>query len=136
MERLNTVLRTASALADIARQTQTFRFPATTGQAFYLHADAGDVRVQRHAAPEIVITVTLQVPLGWRVAADQDEAGIYFVALRRKLAVSVANATFFVSVPSGVRALLRLDGANLTLENLHLTLELPPDGDLYPLLNP
>jgi hypothetical protein len=136
MENLNTIIKTAAALADIARQTQTFRFPAQGEHTFYLHADAGDVRIQRHTSAEIVITATLQVPVGWRIATDQDQAGVYFVALRRKLAASMAKATFFISVPQHVRTILRLEGANLTLESLHLTLEIPPGTSLHPLLAP
>lgn len=136
MEKLNSVLKTATALADIARRTQTYRFPAPTALMFYMHADAGDVRIKRHDSREIVVTAMLQAPFGWRVAAEQDEAGVYFVALRRKLAASVADAAFFVTVPDDAHTILRLDGANLTLENLHVTLSIPPGAEMPPLLPP
>ena len=72
------------------------------------------------------ITAQLQAPFGWRVAAEQDEAGVYFVVLRRAVIGALAAAIFYVTVPLDSYLMLKLDHASLTLEDVAGEIELLP----------
>jgi hypothetical protein len=129
MQHLNTLsqlVNAASTVAELARSAQSYHFYVGAGSSCYVHADAGEVRIARHDAPVITISSTLQAPFAWRVAAEQDEAGVYFVALRRPLVGGLAGATFAVTVPRDAHLTLKLEGARLSIENVSGTIDLPP----------
>jgi hypothetical protein len=74
------------------------------------------------------VQATLGAPFAWRVASDQDEAGIYFVAHRRPLVGALAVASFHISVPPETYLILKLDNVRMTLDDVNGTVELPPGG--------
>jgi hypothetical protein len=129
MQHLNTLsqlVSAASSVIELARSSQTYTFYVGTEVTCYVHVAGGEVRIARHNTPMVEIAAQVQVPLGWRVAAEQDAAGVYFVALRRALLGSVANASFLVTVPLEAHLVLKLEGARLALENVNGVLELSP----------
>ena|SRR5215213_5126853 len=129
MQHLNTLsqlVSAASSVIELARSSQTYTFYVGAEVTCYVHVAGGEVRIARHNAPMVEIAAQVQVPLGWRVAAEQDAAGVYFVALRRALLGSVANASFLVTVPLEAHLVLKLEGARLALENVNGVLELSP----------
>src|SRR5579871_2650184 len=121
MQRLNTlsqIMSAASTVADIARSAQTYNFHVGSGVTCYVHVADAEVTIARHAEPQVEIQSKLQAPFGWRVAAEQDEAGVYFVALRRAIVGSVASASFVVTVPQDAHLVLKLERARLSLDNV------------------
>ena len=129
MQHLNTlsqVVSAASSVMELARSSQTYSFFVGAAVTCYVHVAGGEVRIARHTLPQVEIAAQVQVPLGWRVAAEQDAAGVYFVALRRSLLSSVANASFLVTVPLDAHLVLKLENARLSLENVNGVLELSP----------
>ncbi len=129
MQHLNTLtqlVNAASTVAEIARSSQTYVFNVGSGATCYVHVADAEVRIARHNAPQIEIAAQLQAPFGWRVAAEQDEAGVYLVALRRPLVGAMAGASFLVTVPPDAYLALRLEHARLSLEDVNGLLELPP----------
>jgi len=132
MQHLNTLwqlVNAASTVTELARHTQTYRFGVMSGPiTLYLRAEQAEVQIARWGQPQVVITAQLQAAFGWRVASDQDEAGVYFVARRRPVVGGLSRALFRVSVPYNTFLVLKLDGGRLTLEAVHGTLELGPTG--------
>ncbi|MGQ9889294.1 MAG: hypothetical protein ACUVSX_12500 [Aggregatilineales bacterium] len=129
MPRLTTLWQTVSAvveLSEIARSRQTYYFSTLGPITFFLKAEQAEVRVRRWAQPRVEVTVTLQAAFGWRVATDQDEAGVYVVAKRRPLVGSLARAAFDVLVPHDAYLDLRLDGGRVVLEGVRGALQVPP----------
>ncbi len=129
MQHLNTlsqIVSAASTVADLARSAQTYHFHVGGGVTCYVHVADGEVTIARHADPQVEIQSKLQAPFGWRVAAEQDEAGVYFVALRRALVGSVASASFVVTVPQDAHLVLKLERARLSLDNVTGEISLPP----------
>ncbi len=129
MQHLNTlsqIVNAASTVAELARSAQTYSYGVGTSATCYLHLKGGEVRINRNDQPLIEITSQLQAPFGWRIAAEQDEAGVYFVALRRPVVGAMASAVFFVTVPLDAYLVLKLDHTRLSLDNLSGVIELPP----------
>ncbi len=131
MQHLNTlaqIVNAASTVAEIARSAQTYRYVVGTSATCYLHVKGGEVRINRIDQPLVEITSQLQAPFGWRIATEQDEAGVYFVALRRPVVGAMASAVFFVTVPLDAYLVLRLDHTRLSLDNVSGVVELPPQA--------
>ena len=129
MQHLNTLtqlVNAASTVADFARSAQTYSFNVAASATCYVHADGGEVRIARHDLAQIVISATLQAPFAWRIAAEQDEAGVYFVALRRPVGGGVAGASFVVTVPRDTHLTLKLEHTRLSIDNVTGVIELPP----------
>lgn len=129
MQHLNTLsqlVNAASAVAEFARSAQTYSFNVGASVTCYLHVKGGEVRIARRPQALVEITSQLQAPFGWRVAAEQDEAGVYFVALRRPVVGAVADAIFHVTVPLDTHLVLRLEHTRLSLDDMNGVIELPP----------
>ncbi|MDZ4765433.1 MAG: hypothetical protein SGI73_12850 [Chloroflexota bacterium] len=133
----------ASAVTDAVRRGEQLRFTVSAGAALYLHAEHADVSVTRTAATSanapltITIDARWQPPFAWRLVTEQDDAGIYIVAMRHRVAKWMGSVTgglttmrLDVSAPLGVAILLRLEGARVTLDNMSGVIELPPNGNV------
>jgi len=130
MQHLNTLtqlVNAASSVVELARSSQTYVFGVSASAATcYVHVAGGEVRIARHDAPQIEIAAQLQAPFAWRVAAEQDEAGVYLVALRRPVVGAMGGASFLVTVPDYAYVALRLEHSRLCLEDVDGLIELPP----------
>jgi hypothetical protein len=73
-----------------------------------------------------VIAAQLQAAFGWRIASDQDGAGVYFVARRRPVVGGLSRALFRVNVPYETYLVLNLTSGRLVLDEVNGTLELGP----------
>jgi hypothetical protein len=132
IERLGQIAAAASTLTDIVRREQTLRFhtpdPTIT---VYVHTELAEVRVLRHDQPQVEIAIMLQAPFAWRLAAEQDDAGVYVVARRRPLVKSAvggfAGALIEVLAPAQAHLIIRLDRGRLIVENADGTFDLPGD---------
>lgn len=120
------VVNAAGTVRDLTVSTQTYRFPVTKPVTFFLQSENVTVRVTRWSQPFIEVTIRLQAAFGWRVATDQDDAGVYIVAKRRAVVGSIASGSFEVSVPLDTYLTLKLENGSVQLDNLNGTLNLPP----------
>ena len=129
LQRLNRLWQLVSAVStvkEIVQESKTYRFAVSGTITFYLRAENAEVKITRWQRPEVECTVRLQASFGWRVATDQDEAGVYLVAKRRAVVGGLSRATFDVFVPHDTYLLLKLDEGRVTLDHVSGTLELPP----------
>jgi hypothetical protein len=129
MQHLNTlwqIVNAASSIGELARQSQTFHFNVNGPITFYLQSENADVQVFRWPENKVEVNAQLQVAPGWRIATDQDDAGVYVVA-RRKLVVGAASSAIFsVTVPQDAYLLLKLKGGRVILEHVDGALHVPP----------
>lgn len=128
LDRLAQLASAANTVAEFTRSTLVHRFPVGQGFHLYLHTGGSEVRFSRHDGREIIITAHLQPPFAWRIASEQDDAGVYYVALRKALVGAVATGRFEVAAPHDVHTILKLEGVRLTLESVTDTLDLPGQG--------
>lgn len=129
MQKLNTlwqVVNAASEITSLTRHTQTYYFSTLGPITLYLQAENADVRVMRWALPRVEVTATLQASFGWRVATDQDEAGVYVVAKRKAVLGRMSTGVFNIVVPDDAYLVLKLVDGRVILENLSGTLQVPP----------
>ncbi|MCC6614380.1 MAG: hypothetical protein IT320_12940 [Anaerolineae bacterium] len=130
MQQLNQLLQVvnaASSVAEIVREKQIYRYGVRGVTSLYLHVEGAEVRVFRWALPTIEVATQLKLGFGWRVASEQDEFGVYFVARRRKLVGNLAGGTFSVTVPHDTHVTLRLEHCSLWMLDLSTTLDLVPN---------
>lgn len=128
-QRLNAlwqVVNTAAKMTELTQQSRTYHFAVSQPITFYLQAENAEVRVGRWDMAQIKVTVRLRAAFGWRVATDQDEAGVYVVAKGRTMMGGLLRARFDVLVPENVYVMLKLESSRIVLENVDGTLELPP----------
>ncbi len=128
-DRLLQVARAASSVAEIVRERQIYQFGVLGAASLYLHVQGAEVRLFRWNRPVISITAQLQLGLGWRIAHDQDDAGVYFVARRRRWSGGLASATFSVSLPETAHLLLRLERCHVWISDLSGTFDLPAQSE-------
>jgi hypothetical protein len=133
MQKLNTLWQLVNAASDITsmtRHTQTYHF-STFGQpiTFYLRAEHAEVRIMRWTLAKVEVTAALQAAFGWRVAADQDEAGVYVAAKRKPVLGNLSTALFSVVLPHDAHLILSLNESRLVLENINATLQIPPQSE-------
>lgn len=129
MQHLNTLWKMASAASDIAQQTKTHIFPVRPTTTVYLRAEYVAVHIHRWPRSQVEITQRLQMPFGWRVLVEQDEAGVYLVAKRRAVIGGLSNAVFELFIPQQAYVMLKLEKSRLLLENVNGTLHLSPPQD-------
>lgn len=125
---LRRVMETASAVKDMADANRTLVYPVNGPLTLYLQTEQAQVRVTRWTEPRIEIRMALQLSMGWRYAADQDEAGVYVVAVRRALVGGLARADFQLAAPPSVFLSLKLKDCALTLADVSGTVDLPAHG--------
>jgi hypothetical protein len=128
LQKLWSLANTLGALRDLTQQHQIYRFPVPLAPpvTFYLQAEAADVYFTRWDKPLLEVSVRLQHPYGWRIASDQDDAGVYFVAQRRAVVGTLSSALFEVFMPSETYLTLRLSDVQLRLANVSGTLDIAP----------
>jgi hypothetical protein len=88
MQKLNTLwqlvnaafVNAASSVRDITHHTKTYYFGVNGQITFYLQAENAEVNIKRWMRPQIEVTVKLQASFGWRIAAEQDDAGVYSIS--------------------------------------------------------
>jgi hypothetical protein len=129
MNALTQALSVASAVGGMARKTVEYQFIGRPQSTVYAHIAHANVTIERTAGPQIILSGMLQPPVAWRTTAEQDEAGVYFVALRRSsLGASLVSAAFTLHVPETLHLILRLENASLTVNAVSGTFELPAGG--------
>ena len=129
MQKLNTLwqlVNTAAAMRDLAQHTKKYYFPVTGPLTFYLRTENAAVHISRWNRPMIEVTTILQGSFGWRIATEQDEAGVYVAAARRLLVGGLASARFEARVPRDTHLALNLTDSSLLLTNIDGKMEIPP----------
>ena len=120
------VVNAASAVADFARQSQTYTFPINDPVTVYLQAEQAEIRLVRWGQPKVDVFVQLQAAFGWRIATDQNADGVYIVAKRRMIVGSMSRATFTLTVPHNAYLILKLRESSLLIADVDGTLHIPP----------
>lgn len=129
MQVLNTfrqVIDTASALKDITDQNKTYVFNVEKPGVFYLQMEQAQITIKRWNEPTISFSMKLQMSMGWRMATEQDEQGVYVVALRRKVVGSLSRAIVEVNIPIETHLILKLQQCALNFGEVDGIIEVPP----------
>jgi hypothetical protein len=136
LNKLWQLVSTAGELAELTRDRRTYVFHTQGPITLYLRAENAHVSVARWALPRVEVKVRLEGKFGWRMAAEQDDAGVYIAAHRRPVVGELSSALFTLAVPHDTYLLLKLAGGRVTWENVSGTLHVPPltQADEHPRL--
>ena len=129
MQRLASIwnaVKILNSARDLAIETRRLEWNVALPNTFYLQAEHCDVSLAWHDQLKVLAKLELQAGFGWHWATDQDDAGVYIVALRKPLIGSIGRGKFAFTLPHGVHISLRLDNCQLCCHDLHTSLELPP----------
>jgi len=123
---VSTVSETASGLLDLARQSRVYQFNVALDRplTLYLQTEHAEIRIMRWAQPRVEITANLQLPLGWRMAAEQDEWGVYIAARRKPVVGRLSTAVFEVLVPGHTYLMLKCSESGVYLGNVDGTVHI------------
>ena len=125
INRLWQMVNAANTLRDMAQKTKTYYFAIQPQMTFYLHIADAEVELIRWERPMIEMTMRLDGVFGWKVAVDQDEAGVYVAARRRPVVGKIAYGRFEVRCPRETYNIFRLEGCKLTLNDVTGEFHLP-----------
>ncbi|MDX2075688.1 MAG: hypothetical protein SFZ02_04615 [bacterium] len=134
INRLWQMVSAANTLRDMAQKTKTYYFAIQPHMTFYLHIADAEVELIRWERPMIEMTVRLDGVFGWKVAVDQDEAGVYVAARRRPIVGEISYGRFEVRCPRETYNIFRLEGCKLTLNDVTGEFHLPTHKVDSPLL--
>ncbi len=115
-----------SSVRDAALERRRYSWQVTLPNTLHLEAEYADIRLVTRERPTITAKVALPLGIGWQLAAEQDDAGVYIVAMRKPLIGSLGRARFDIALPPGLHITLKLRRCQLRLDDLDMTLELPP----------
>ncbi|MCA9881567.1 MAG: hypothetical protein KC615_08090 [Anaerolineae bacterium] len=135
LDNLWKIVNVASSVRDMAVERKTLRYTVEPPVTLYLHLQSAHITFEQWTQPIIEISSELQASFGWRLKADQDEYGVYFVAKRMAVVGNLAQAKIRALVPPQTNLVLRLEKCSLTMSNLSGTVELPSNGGLVHLLS-
>lgn len=117
-----------SSARNLAIETRRFDWRVTPPSTFYLDAEYADIRLVTEEGGLISAKVEVPLGIGWQLATDQDEAGVYIVAKRKPVIGSISRAKFTVALPSALHISLKLAHCQLRLDDFSARLELPPSA--------
>ena len=123
--RLWQIVNAANTLRDMAQKTKTYYFAIQPNMTFYLHIAGAEVELIRWERPMIEMTVRLDGVFGWKIAVDQDEAGVYVAARRRPVIGEIAYGRFEIRCPRETYNIFRLEDCKLTLNDVTREFHLP-----------
>lgn len=129
MQVYNTVrklMETAASVREIADEKKTLTYQVNGATTLYLQTEQAHVTLSRWTERRIEILMALQLSVGWRYAADQDEAGVYIVAMRRPVVGSLSRAEFNLLVPTDTHVIFKLKDCAMTLNAINGQIELMP----------
>ena len=118
--------RLLNSARDLAVETQRFHWDVRTPSTLFLQAEQSDIQLALHDQPQILAKIELRAGFGWQLTTDQDAAGVYIVAVRKRVIGSIARGKFHFSLPRGVYISLQLKQCRLGFDNLTASLDLPP----------
>lgn len=119
-------LKLVGAARELAIETRRFNWDVAPGSTFFLQAEHADVRLVTHGRPEVLAKVELQAGFGWQLVTEHDEAGVYIIARRKPLIGSIGRSRFDITVPDDIHISVKLDQCMLCLDDLNISLDLPP----------
>ena len=136
LDNLWKIVNVASSVRDMAVERKTYRYTVAPPVTLYLHLQSAHITFEPWTQPTIEISAELQASFGWRLKAEQDDYGVYFVAKRMAVVGNLAQAKIHAMIPAQTNLVLRLEKCTLTLSNLNGTIELPSHEGLVHLLSP
>ncbi|MCZ7542427.1 MAG: hypothetical protein M5R40_02300 [Anaerolineae bacterium] len=111
------LLRTALP-PQLTREVMAQQFEVSGPTTVYVKATGAQVSVRRRAGRHVSLEANLYVSAGLDVATQQDAAGIYIVALRKRLVGGLSRSDLRLTLPPDCDLIADLDNSNLHLNGM------------------
>lgn len=101
-------------------------FPVRPPVTVFVRASQCQVTVHYHELDQVELHASLYAGFGMRLVVEQDEAGVYVVARRRRLLGLLSRCEFTLTVPIYCHLAFNLTPGTVRLQDLNGPLEIPP----------
>lgn len=101
-------------------------FPVRPPVTVFVRASQCQVTVHYHDLDHVELHASLYAGFGMRLVVEQDEAGVYVVARRRRLLGLLSRCEFTITVPTYCHLAFNLTPGTVRLQDLNGPLEIPP----------
>ncbi len=102
----------------LTREVMAQQFEVSGPTVVFVKATGAQVSVRRQPGRLVRLEANLFISAGLDVATQQDEAGIYIVALRKRLAGGLSRAELRLILPPDCDLIADLDNSNLHLNGM------------------
>lgn len=116
----------APRVASATNERFTRVFEVTLPVTVFIHASSARVTVRRVEGSAVTLDANLRASFGLQFTAEQDEAGVYIVAKRKRVVGTLSAAYFTLTLPPAARLIANLTPGALLLEDLNGKVEIPP----------
>jgi len=99
----------------------------------YVRGAKCTVTVRHHTLDQVELRATLFNAFGLQFVTDQDDAGVYVIAKRRRFVGMLSRAEFELTVPVYANLAFNLTPGTVKIEDIDGVLELPPMNPTYPM---
>ena len=132
LKRLQGALELLLSLRDLTTLSRNYQWEARAPSSFYLEAEYAEVNLSRCDEDQLSVALRLRSSMSWKLATEQDDAGVYVVLKRKPLIGNIGRARFSARIPRGVHISLQLQNSVLCLEEMVSALDLPPEPESNP----
>lgn len=101
-------------------------FPVRPPVTVFVRASQCQVTVHYHDLDHVELYASLYAGFGMRLVVEQDDAGVYVVARRRRLLGLLSRCEFTITVPAYCHLAFNLTPGTVRLQDLNGPLEIPP----------
>ncbi len=117
---------TAEPKIKLRPRTMLRVFPVRPPVTVFVRASQCQVTVHYHDLDHVELHASLYAGFGMRLVVEQDEAGVYVVARRRRLLGLLSRCEFTLTVPTYCHLAFNLTPGTVRLQDLNGPLQIPP----------
>ncbi len=111
----------------VSTSTKSFvqAFEVTLPTTVYIRASNVEVTVCREPGRHVELSANLRGSFGWELAAEQDSAGVYIVARRKRVVGALSSGRFTVTVPPEANLVFHLTPGDIRFVDMDGKLTIP-----------
>jgi hypothetical protein len=118
--------QTPAPKINLTPRTMLRVFPVTPPVTVFVRASHCQVTAHYHELNQVELHASLYGGFGMRLVVEQDEAGVYVVARRRRLVGLLSRCEFTLTIPMYCHLAFNLTPGTIRLQDLNGALEIPP----------
>ena len=131
---LETAVQTTAETATTATTKSFVRmFEVTLPTSVYVRASNCEIVIRRCEENRVELSANLRVAFGWDLAAEQDSAGVYIAATRKRVLGKLSSAYFTLVVPHEATLIFHLTPGTIRLEEVDGKLTIPASSAEKPM---
>lgn len=110
----------------VGMRSHTHVFPVSEPVTVFVRGSRCRVAIQYHELDQVELHAQFYYAFGLQFVVEQDDAGIYVVAKRRRILGAFSRAEFILRVPQYTHLALQLTPGHIRLDEVDGIVEFPP----------